>query len=75
MVELTPTKRQIFAGDRPFRLGIFAGSGSGKSHLIKEILLNRDFDILGRYEPDHIFVICPTLKLDTTYNDIKTYLE
>jgi len=32
--EYTPTKKEIFGSEKPFRLGIFASSGSGKSHLI-----------------------------------------
>jgi hypothetical protein len=36
----TPAKHEIFGNDKPFRLGIFASSNSGKSHLISELLTN-----------------------------------
>jgi hypothetical protein len=72
---LTPNKRNIFAGEKPIRLGIFASSGSGKSHLIKEILTNKEMGIIEKYEPDNVFIICPTLKLDDAYEHIKKNLE
>ena len=75
MDSITPTKKQIFAGTKPIRLGIFSSSGSGKSHLIKQILTNKEFGLQDKFEPDKIFVICPTLKLDTSYDEIKENLE
>ncbi len=75
MDSLTPTKRQIFAGTKPIRLGIFSSSGSGKSHLIKEILTSREFSFDQKFFPDKVFIICPTLKLDTAYDEIKENLE
>jgi hypothetical protein len=32
--EYTPSKKDLFGSEKPFRLGLFASSGSGKSHLI-----------------------------------------
>jgi hypothetical protein len=75
MDSLTPTKKQIFAGTKPIRLGIFSASGSGKSHLIREIMTNKDFGFQDKIHANHCFIICPTLKLDTAYDDIKTNLE
>lgn len=44
--DYTPTKREIFGSDKPFRLGLFASSGSGKSHLISEMLTCDDWGII-----------------------------
>ncbi len=49
MDSLTPSKRQIFAGTKPIRLGIFSSSGSGKSHLIREIMTNKEFGLHDKY--------------------------
>jgi hypothetical protein len=75
MDSITPTKKQIFAGTKPIRLGIFSSSGSGKSHLISQILTNKDFGLQDKFDPDKIFIICPTLKLDDSYDKIKKNLE
>lgn len=45
MDSITPSKKQIFAGTKPIRLGIFSSSGSGKSHLISEIMTNKEFGV------------------------------
>jgi hypothetical protein len=74
MDSITPSKRQIFAGSKPIRLGIFSSSGSGKSHLISEILTNPEFGLHDKYKANHIFIICPTLKLDDSYSKIKQNL-
>lgn len=36
----TPTKSEIFGGTKSFRLGMFACSTGGKSHMISELLTN-----------------------------------
>lgn len=65
-----PSKKEIFGGPKPFRLGIFSSSGSGKSYLIRELLTNKDFGFDAKFKPQNIYIICPTLKLDDTYQDI-----
>ena len=71
----TPSKKQIFGGSKPFRLGIFSSSGSGKSYLIKELLTNKDFGFADKFKVANTYIICPTLKLDDTYTDIIESLE
>lgn len=75
MDSTTPTKKQIFAGTKPIRLGIFSSSGSGKSHLIKELMTSPEYGLIDKFKPDHIFIICPTLKLDSAYDAIKDNLK
>ena len=41
-----PSKKELFGGEKSFRLGLFASSGSGKSHLISEMLTNPDWGIV-----------------------------
>jgi len=46
-----PSKKEIFGGPKPFRLGIFSSSGSGKSYLIRELLTNKDFGFDAKFKP------------------------
>jgi len=62
--EFTPSKKEIFGGEKPFRLGLFASSGSGKSHLISEMLTGPDWGILQKFDANRVFIICPTTSLD-----------
>jgi hypothetical protein len=71
----TPSKREIFGSDKPFRLGLFASSNSGKSHLISELLTNSEWGIIDRFEPDHVFIICPTIHFDDSYDKVIKHLE
>ena len=68
--EYTPSKRELFGGERPFRLGLFASSGSGKSHLISQMLTGDDWGILSRFDCDRVFLICPTISMDSGYDKV-----
>jgi hypothetical protein len=45
-----------------------ASSGSGKSQVIKELLTNPSFGITSKFFSDHVYIICPTLKVDDAYS-------
>ena len=64
-----PKKKDIFGGDKSFRLLLAASSGSGKSQIIKELMTNPSFGLQSKFQPDNIFIICPTLKVDSAYDD------
>lgn len=55
MIELKPNiihnpkKHEIFGGEKSFRLGLFASSGSGKSHLISEMLTNKSWGLVDKF--------------------------
>lgn len=70
-----PKKKDIFGGDKPFRLLLAAGSGSGKSTLVKNIITNPEWGITEKFDVDRIFIICPTVSFDDSYDDIIDYLE
>jgi hypothetical protein len=73
--DYTPSKREIFGSDKPFRLGLFASSGSGKSHLISEMLTGEDWGIISKFDANRIFIICPTTSLDSGYDKVIQKLE
>ena len=75
MVNFEPTKSQIFGAFESFRLLITASSGSGKSHLVKTLLLDPNLGIYNKFPIDKIFVFSPTLHIDDAWVDVKQSLE
>jgi hypothetical protein len=70
-----PKLKDIFGGEKSFRLLLAASSGSGKSQLIKELLTNPKFGITEKFHPENVYIICPTLKVDDAYQEIFDSLE
>jgi len=72
----TPTKSEIFGGTKSFRLGMFACSTGGKSHMISELLCNPDWGLIpNKFKSDRVFLICPTISFDDSYANIKSTLK
>lgn len=64
----TPSKAEIFGGTKSFRLGLFASSAGGKSHMINELLTNPEWGLLpNKFKSDRVFLICPTISFDDSY--------
>lgn len=38
-------------------------------------MTNSQYGLIDKFKPDHIFIICPTLKLDSAYDAIKDNLK
>ena len=51
-------------------MGLFASSGSGKSHLISELMTNPDWGLNTKFDADRVFLICPTISMDDGYDKI-----
>jgi hypothetical protein len=64
-----PSKKEIFGGEKSFRLLLAASSGSGKSQIIKELRTNPAFGLTSKFKPDNVYILCPTLKVDSAYDD------
>jgi len=76
MAQFTPKKKDIFGGEKPFRLAIISSSGSGKSVLINEMMTNPTFGLDKKFLPDRVFVFSATAnKLDSAYDKIMENLE
>ena len=73
--EYTPSKAEIFGSEKPFRLGLFASSGSGKSHLISQMLTGSDWGIISKFDANRVFIICPTTSMDSGYDKVIEALE
>ena len=72
----TPSKAEIFGGTKSFRLGLFASSAGGKSHMINELLTNPEWGLLpNKFKSDRVFLICPTISFDDSYANIKSTLK
>ncbi len=75
-MQFTPRKKDVFGGDKPFRLAIISSSGSGKSVLINEMLTNPTFGLDSKFPPDRVYVFSATAnKLDSAYDKIIDNLE
>lgn len=61
MNSFEPTKSQIFGSFDSFRLLITASSGSGKSQLVKTLMLDPSMGLYNKFAIDKIFVFSPTL--------------
>jgi len=70
-----PHKKDIYGNDKPFRLALFASSGSGKSHLISEMLTEPDWGIVSKFDANRVFLICPTISMDSGYDKVIESLE
>ena len=67
----TPSKSEIFGNDKSFRLGMFACSTGGKSHMISEFLCNPEWGLVPQKIPvDRIYLICPTISFDDSYSKV-----
>jgi len=66
----TPIMKEIFGSDKSFRLGLFASSTGGKSHLISEMFCNPDWGLLEKFDVDRIYLISPTISFDDAYEKI-----
>lgn len=64
-----PAKRDIFGGEKSFRLLLASSSGSGKSQIIKELMTDPSWGIVDKFHPENVYIICPTLKVDSAYDD------
>jgi hypothetical protein len=72
----TPAKSDIFGGPKSFRLGMFASSTGGKSHMISELLTNKDWGLIPhKFKSDRVYLICPTISFDDSYSNIKSTLK
>ena len=56
-------------------MGLFASSGSGKSHLISEILTDPLWGVEKNIDCNRIFLICPTISLDNAYQKVIEHYE
>ena len=66
-----PSKSEIFGNDKSFRLGMFACSTGGKSHMISEFLCNPEWGLIPEKFPvDRIYLICPTISFDESYSKV-----
>lgn len=72
----TPSKAEIFGGPKSFRLGMFASSTGGKSHMISELLTNPEWGLIpNKFKSDRVFLICPTISFDDSYSNIINTLK
>lgn len=75
MINFEPTKSQIFGSFESFRLLITASSGSGKSQLVKTLMLDPSLGLYSKFPINKIYVFSPTLNIDDAWFDVKTSLE
>ena len=75
MNSFEPTKSQIFGSFDSFRLLITASSGSGKSQLVKTLMLDPSMGLYYKFAIDKVFVFSPTLHIDDAWVDVKDSLE
>jgi len=59
----------------PSRIIMVGGSHSGKSTTLFNLLLNKTFPFLNLYKDDRIFVVSPTLKLETRWELVNVQEE
>ena len=71
----TPIMKEIFGGDKSFRLGLFASSTGGKSHIISEMFCNPAWGLMEKFPVDRIYLISPTVSFDDSYDKIIKCLE
>lgn len=72
----TPEKHEIFGGDKSFRLGMFACSTGGKSHMIAEFLTNPEWGLVpNKFDSDRVYLVCPTISFDDSYSKVIQHLK
>ena len=55
---------------------MFASSTGGKSHMISELLTNKDWGLIpNKFKSDRVYLICPTISFDDSYSNIKSTLK
>lgn len=52
-----------------------AGSGSGKSTLVSNILCDPAWGLVDKFDVDRIYIICPTVSFDDSYDKVIKSLE
>ncbi len=69
-INVDRTKRKYLFSP-PFSFAMYANSRGGKSTLIKQILLDDRYEVLGNYIlPENIYICSPTAIDDDTYDEL-----
>jgi ABC-type lipoprotein export system ATPase subunit len=50
----------------PFRCSIVGSSGSGKSYMLSDMIMNKKYGFLDKFEANKIFILSPTAEVDSS---------
>jgi ABC-type lipoprotein export system ATPase subunit len=48
----------------PFRCSVVGSSGSGKSYMLSDMIMNKKYGFLDKFEPNKIYILSPTAEVD-----------
>ena len=50
----------------PFRCSIVGSSGSGKSYMLSDLIMNEKYGFMKKFEVSKIYILSPTSEVDSS---------